>query len=181
MNKICKILSEKNGSAGVGTIIVFVIFIMIILPLMSFAMEHYRVDIVRHDTSVAVELSLISTLTTLDIGEASAENYDFDSTEFSDVFISYLATNMKLNKDLSITDKSLVDGDVVINNISYFGTANLPYTNPNTSEVFTRPYFNVELQLEMHPSMFRQMFLELTGRNRFFYTFYDDVSMPVNN
>jgi|LGOV01.1.fsa_nt_gb Na+-transporting methylmalonyl-CoA/oxaloacetate decarboxylase gamma subunit len=180
MNSI-NAINNKKGSTGVGVVIMVVILLLIIMPFISQVFERVRINIIRNDTTTAVEISLRSALVALDIEQASAETIDFNNTEFRSVFQSYLATNMNLNNDLSVSTSSLVDGDVTINSIQYYGTANLPYTNPHTGEVFTRPYFNVELNLIIKPSLFRKMIHEITGVEEFHYTFYDDVSMPIDN
>lgn len=181
MNRLKAILKSEEGSSGVGVIIIVVLFILIFLPILSQVMERNRINIVRNDTVKAVDLSLKSALISLDLTRASAEVYDFDSAEFRSLFEHYLAENMNLNPDLSVTDLSLVDGDVKINQLRYIGTAQLPFTNPNTGKTYNRPYFNVELELIIKPSLFRKIIQDMFGVEDFHYTFYYDASMPINN
>lgn len=181
MNRFKESLSNERGSSGIGIIIAIVVFILMILPVLSQVMERNRVNIVRNDTVTAVDLSLKSALIALDLNQASAEVYDFNNSEFNNLFQHYLSSNMNLNPDLTVTDDSLVDGDVTINSIQYHGTDNLPYTSPVTGRTYNRPYFSVELVLIIKPSLFRKMIHDLVGIDEFHYTFYYDVSMPVNN
>lgn len=174
-------LDNEQGEVGVWMLIVLVLVILIVIPFVSQTIERYRINILRNDTTTAVEMAMYSTLISLDLNGASAEFYDFDNTEFNLKFREYLALNMNLNPDLSDTASSLVDGDVVINSINYYGSAFLPYTNPNTGKVFTRPYFSVELRLVIMPSLFRKVVLQIAGVEEFYYTFYHDISMPIDN
>jgi len=181
MNVFSKVQNEEKGNVNVSVVISIVVFVMIMLPILTLGIERYRINIIRNDTSTAVEISLLSSLTALDIYEASSEAYNFESDEFISTFTHYLSLNMRLNPDLTDTERSLVDGDVTINEIRYVGTDNLPYMNPNTGEVFVRPYFNIELNLIISPSIYRKMILDVSGVDGFHYTFFDDVSMPIDN
>lgn len=180
MNKFKKFIKDEKGEFGIGVIIVFVIFLLIIFPILSQIMERNRINIIKIDTTTAVEVSLKSTLVSLNINDASAKIYDFNNTEFINIFKHYLALNMDLNNDLSITDKSIVDGNVKINEIQYHGSSDLPYTSL-TGKVYNRPYFNVQLRLIIKPSLFRKLIHNITGIENFYYTYYHDISMPINN
>lgn len=172
---------DEEGSMGLGFISSIVIFILIMLPILSLVFERNRINLIRNDTTTSVELALESTLASLDLSEASVETYDFESDEFENIFKSYLAYNMRLNDDLSVRNSSLVDGDVTLNELDFYGSAYLPFEDERTGKIYERPYFRVELYLIIKPSMFRKLIHEITGVEEFHYTYYHNISMPVDN
>lgn len=174
---------DEAGGLDLGVAIVCGLMLLVImgLPVLAQMIERTRINVIREDTMDSVDYALKSAITALNVNEASAENFDFKSAEFRGIFNAYLAYNMKLNADLTDSDASMVDGPVTVVGIEYYGSDELPYTDPRTSKVYHHPFFTVELKLIINPSMFKALILELSKKEDFHYTFVHHVLMPIDN
>lgn len=175
-----KVLKDNAGNVSLWVIGGIVVFFLIILPVVSQIIERHRVNIIRNDTVTAVDLALRSAIVSLEEYQAESQDLAFDSVEFRAFFESYLAKNMNLNADLTPTDNALVDGAVIINELDFHGSAELPFTSPVTGKTYNRPYFSVKLRLIIAPSLYREAIQKLVGISEFHYTFYYDVSLPID-
>lgn len=180
MKKLKNLLQDESGGAATWVIGGIILFILVILPVLSQTIERNRVNIIRNDTVTAVDLSIRSAIVSLEENQATSRDYAFNSAEFRALFEGFLAKNMNLNSDLSATDNALVDDTVVVKQLAYHGSADLPFTSPVTGKTYNRPYFSVELQLIIAPSLYRQVIHDLFGISGFHYTFYYDASVPVD-
>jgi hypothetical protein len=176
MNTLYK---SNKGNAAFDIVIFVMIIIFIIFPVFSVICEKYMIVTEAQFIKDSLDMTNLAAYNAMN-NEALGRNViRFDSEEVMELYKKMLAKNLKLNEDLTPTVGSIAEGRVTIDSLICY-TENLPVKCLN-GRLITRPSIHSVVTVPVRPVLYRQLILELTGREYLELKVRVDSELPVNN
>lgn len=170
---------DNRGSAGLDVLIFAVAFlIFVVFPVYSIVMEKAIINIKSVDIIDAIDMSNTAIYKDLNVPYTSVMIVDFNS-DIDNTYNQVLAENLKLNPDMTPKVGSLAEGTVVVNSLEIY-SGGFPATCPN-GRVINRPTVHSVVSIPVKPSLYREIILNLAGRDQFDLVIHRDTELPVNN
>ncbi len=169
----------RKGSAAVDVVIFAAIVVFVILPVFSVIMEKYLLLTKAQTIKDAVDMANISAYNALNTARLGKTGVDVDEAVAEDIFQGLLALNLKLKADLTPLPGSLAEAKVTIKALIVFSAA-LPAECPLGTKI-TRPAVHSVIVIPVRPSLYRQLLLNLLGKQFIELEVHVDSDMPVNN
>jgi len=168
-----------SGSAIVDVVLGAAIIVFVVLPLFSAVIEKYIVMNKAQIIRDAVDMTNISTYNAINAGNLGKSIITLDSVEVDSIYRTLLAENLNLNNDLSPKTGSIAEGPVNIDSLLIF-TSGFPTVCPNNNEI-NRPSVHSYITIPVRPSLYRQVILNILGKQYVEFKVHVDSEIPVNN
>jgi hypothetical protein len=172
-------IRDETGSGVVDVIIAAALIVFVILPSVSIVLEKFIImnksQIIKDAVDIA-NISLYNAINTVYLGK---NVINMDKAYVEHIYRTLLAENLNLNFDLTPKENSIVDGEVKIESIIIY-TGEFPLKCPDGTDI-KRPSVHSSLTLPLKPSLFRQMLLDILGREQMELKVHVDSEIPVNN
>ncbi|GKX32298.1 hypothetical protein SH1V18_47780 [Vallitalea longa] len=157
---------NEKGEIGVFELILFTgIVLFILMPIFTAAYEKQIMYKIGRDSNDIIKDSLEATYVTLNIKRGSTKKIEFDD-KFKRTFESYIRENMKLNVDFTPKDESMADAKIKVLELKRIN--------------YPRKSVKVKLLLPIKPHLYRQIILDLMGKEWIGYEIVQEVSLPVD-
>ncbi len=170
---------NEKGSTLVDMLIFLFIIVFIVLPLFAAVVEGYlllnKTQILRD----AVDMASISSYIAINGSVLGRKEIKVDADMLSEIWSSFLATNLKLAPDLTPEKGSIVDGRVEILELEAY-TSGLPLVCSNGDRLL-RPSIHSVVSFPVMPSLFGKMILKLSGCEYFKIIIHIDSEIPMND
>lgn len=168
----------RRGSAAVDVIIGAAMIIFVILPLFSAVIERFillnKAQIVRD----ALDMTNISAYNSLRTWELGKTTVSFESGKALQIYRVLLSENLNLDEGLNPLSRSIAEDTVSIDSIVIY-TGELPTVCPNGTHL-TRPSVHSCVSIPVRPSLYRQLLLDLIGRDYLDMRVHMDTEIPLN-
>jgi len=174
-----KLIKSSKGSALSDILIGTAIIVFVILPVFSAVVEKYLINNKIQIIKDAVDLTNISTYNALNTVRLGKNQVFINESEAEAVYRTLLAKNLHLNGDLSPCSDSVADGTVVVDSIIVY-TEGMPLTCPCGTSI-KRPSVHSVVKVPVRPVLYRQVILEIMGKQHIEFTVHVDSEIPVNN
>lgn len=172
-------VSFEKGSTVADVIIFAFIIIFVILPILSFVLEKYIIANKAQIIRDAVDMTNVSTYNAINAGLLGMNAVQFDKAEADDVYKNMLIKNLNLHNDLSPDKNSIADGTVTIDSIIVYVNG-FPLKCPE-EVIITRPTVHSRITVPVKPLLYRQILLNLLGKQYIELKVHVDSEIPVNN
>ena len=169
----------RRGSATVDVIIGAAMIIFVILPLFSAVVERFillnKAQIVRD----ALDMTSISAYDSLNTRELGKTSVGFESGSVLQIYRILLSENLNLDEGLNPLYRSIAEDTVGIESIAIY-TEGFPVVCPNGTHL-TRPSVHSFVSIPVRPSLYRQLLLDLIGKDYLEMKVHMDTEIPVDN
>jgi hypothetical protein len=170
---------DETGSAVMDVIIAAALIVFLILPTASVVLEKFIIINKGQIIKDAVDITNISLYNAINAVSLGKNIISMDEAHVELIYKSLLAENLNLNFDLTPKENSIVDGEVKIDSIIIY-TGAFPLKCPKGTDI-KRPSVHSCLTLPLKPSLFRQVLLDILGRQHMELKVHVDSDIPVNN
>lgn len=171
-NRGCK------GSSVVDVVIGTAIIVFIILPLFAAVIEKYimltRAEIIKD----AVDITNISVYNSINSGYLGKSVVTFDEEYLYSLYKEMLKVNLNLNEDLTPAEHSIADGRVEIESVILYEDS-FPLLCPCNIEI-KRPAVHSVINVPVKPSLFREIILNMLGRQFVELKIHVDSDIPLD-
>ncbi len=171
--------SNEKGSAVVDVVIAAAMVIFIILPVFSVAMEKYvlmeKAKIIRD----SVDMTNISAYNALNTGNLGRTSIHLDRTETLGIFKKLLCVNLGLDEGLNPKNGSIAEGRVEVSSLEIY-TEGFPLICPSGTMI-VKPSVHSCINVPIKPSLYREVILNLLGKEYINVEVHVDSEIPVNN
>lgn len=168
-----------RGSAAVDVIIGAAMIVFVVLPLFSAVIERFillnKAQIAR-DALDMTNISAYNSLNAWDLGKSSV---GFEYGKSLQIYRALLSENLNLDDGLSPLPRSIAEDTVAIESIAIY-TQGLPVVCPNGTDL-TRPSVHSCVSIPVRPSLYRQLLLDLIGKEHLDMKVHIDTEIPVDN
>ena len=176
----CLFRCNNKGITVLGLLTAVAIIVFVIFPVFAAVIERYiilnKAQIIRD----AVDLANISIYNALDAGDMGKNTVSLDYGNVSSIYRSMLATNLNLNPtNLNPLPNSIADGPVTIDSLVIY-TGGFPVTCPNGT-ILKRPSVHSCVIIPVKPSLYRQIILDMMGKQYVELKIHVDTDIPVDN
>lgn len=168
-----------RGSAAADVVLGAAIIIFVILPVFSVVIEKYIIYNKLLAIKDAVDMTNISAYNAINAENLGRNVVTIDNEKIDSLYRYLLARNLNLNSDLSPHPDSIAEGTVNIDSIIIY-TGGFPLTCPGGTE-FKRPAVHSTITVPVKPSLYRQIILDMIGREHIELKVHVDSDIPVNN
>ncbi|HEX2945144.1 MAG TPA: hypothetical protein VHT96_04240 [Clostridia bacterium] len=168
-----------GGSAVAEVVIMAAMLVFVVFPLFSSVVERYVLLDKARLIKDSADLTNISVYNALD-----AENLGKVKVELSDakaygIFEELLSRNLRLDGGLNPEDGSVAEAKVEILSLAIYKEG-FPKVCPNGS-IIVRPAVHSSINVPVRPSLYRDIILNLLGRDHIDAVVHVDSEIPVNN
>lgn len=174
-----KIFSSSRGSAAFDIVIFAAVIIFVIFPVFSMVYEKYIIVTEGQIIKDAIDMANISTYNALNNRALGKDAILFNNEEMMSIYRGLLGKNLKLDGSLTPEPGSIAEDTVTINSLVCY-TEELPAVCPNGNSI-KRPSIHSLVTVPVRPVLFRQIILELLGKEYVELKVHVDSELPVNN
>lgn len=175
-------LKEKNGSIGVGTVLVTVMIIILVLfPTSAFMFEKAKEGAIIGDVKKAIDSSVVESYRSLQAPFLSQEEFRADNGLFQFYIEESLKSNLKLENDFTPQDGSILNGPFSVNSLVFIGSNSLPYTDVSTGKIYDRPFVEINFTVRVKPMLYVSLITDALGGDYKELTSTRKVTLPINN
>ena len=171
--------NARRGSATVDVIIGAAMIIFVILPLFSAVVERFILFNKAQIARDALDMTNISTYNSLNTWELGKTSVSFESGRALQIYRDLLSENMNLDDGLNPLSRSIAEDTVSIESIVIY-TEGFPAVCPNGTHL-TRPSVHSCVSIPVRPSLYRQLLLDLIGKDYLDMRVHMDTEIPVDN
>jgi len=172
-------LQYRKGSAVTDLVISAAIIAFIILPVFSAVMEKYIIQNKAQIIKDAVDMTNVSTYNAIKADSLGRNKIELDAAETEEIYSSLLAANLRLDNDLKPLKDSIAEGKVTIDSLVIY-TDGFPLYCPDGCRI-ERPSVHSCVTVPVKPSLYRQVLLDLLGKDLVELKVHVDSDIPVNN
>lgn len=169
---------HRNGSSLAGAILAAAIIVLVVLPIFSFILEGYiftnKIQVIRD----AVDITNMAAVNSLDWVSLSKTGMDFDYGILRENYERILAENLLLDANLRPQAKSVLDGNVEIEELSVFMDG-FPLFCPLGTKL-NRSGIHSVIAFIVKPTLYGKVLWLLTGKEFFEFTMHTDTELPAD-
>lgn len=170
--------NARRGSAMVDVIIGAAMIVFVILPLFSAVVERFILFNKAQIARDALDMTNISTYNSLNSAELGKTSVIFVSGETQQIYRDILSENLRLDNGMNPLPQSIAEGTVRIESIIIY-TEGLPAVCPNGTHL-TRPSIHSCVSIPVRPSLYRQLLLDLIGKDYLDMRVHMDTEIPID-
>lgn len=174
-----RIFSGIEGSAVADVVLGAAIIVFVVLPVFSAVIERYIVINKAQVIKDAVDMTNISAYNALDADALSRTAITLDNGEIMDIYKSLLAENLRLKADMTPDTGSVADDKVAIDSIIVY-LDDFPQACPGGISI-KRPSIHSHVTVPVKPSLYRQVILQILGKEYVELEVHVDSDIPLNN
>jgi hypothetical protein len=179
---IKKIISNKKGALGVGTVLITVmIIILVIFPTTAFLFEQARMGAIVGDVRKAIDSSVVESYRSLQAPYLSQEEFRADNGLFQFYVEERLKSSLNLAMDYTPQEGSILSGPLTVNSLIFVGSNSLPYTDLSTGKVYNRPFVEINFTVRIKPMLYVSIITDTLGVEYKEITSTRKVTLPINN
>lgn len=177
--QLMKHIANKRGSGVVDVIIIAGLIVFLIMPVLSVVLEKFIILPRGQIMKDAIDISNIATYNALQVPQTSKVIVVPNNVQSLAIYRRLLAKNLNLNDDLTPKADSLADGPVTIDSLLIY-SGSFPVTCPN-GNTLNRTTVHAEVTIPVKPSLYREILLQLMGKEYVELKVHVDSEIPVNN
>lgn len=171
--------NTRRGSAAVDVLIGAAMIVFVILPLFSAVVERFILINKAQIARDALDMTNIAAYNSLSTGELGKTAVSFESGKALRIYRTLLSANLNLDDGLNPLPQSIAEDTVSIESIVIY-TGGFPVVCPNGTQL-TRPSVHSCVSIPVKPSLYRQLLLDLIGRDHINMRIHMDTEIPVDN
>lgn len=169
----------EKGSGTIDVIIAAAIIVLVILPIFSVIAERYIILNKAEIIKDAVDMTNVSVYNAINAGVLGKTQVDIELDKADDIYRRLLSENLNLNVDLSPRQNSLAEDDVKIKSIVFYSGEAIEECPEGI--VMDRPSIHSVIVVPIRPSLYRQLILNLLGKQYVELEIHVDSEIPINN
>lgn len=168
----------RKGSAAADVVIGAAIIVFVVLPVFSFIIEKYLILNKAQIIKDAVDMTNIAAYNAINAGNLGKAGVDIDMDKVEEIYRRLLMKNLNLAGDLAPLPGSLAEGRVSIKSLAVF-TGGFPDVCPEGTGI-SRPSVHSIISIPVRPSLYRQLILNILGKQFIELEIHVDSEIPVN-
>ena len=172
-------LNNNKGSSIAIIVLSTALIVFVLFPVFAAIIERYiiadKVEIIKD----AIDIANISTYMAIDKNNMGKDTITLQDETVNSIYRSMLAKNLNLDNNLNPNSSSVSDGAVIIKSLEIY-TSGFPLTCPDGT-IITRPSVHAYITVPLKPSLYRQIILQILGKQYVELIIHLDTEIPVNN
>lgn len=171
---------NKNirGSSLIDAILTATLIVLVILPIFSFILEGYiftnKIQVIR-DTVDITNMAAVNSLDWVSLGKTGVS---FDYGVLRENYKRILIENLLLDSNMRAKEDSLLDGNVVIEELAVF-TDGFPVICPLGTQLLRNGVHSV-IVFMVKPTLYSQVLRLLTGTEFIEFKMHTDTEIPAD-
>lgn len=170
--------SNKGVSSVFYVFVLSGIIVFILIPLLSAVMDKYILQNKLQKIKDSLDITNIAVFNAIVTEQYSIQVLSLDAPEVDSIYKRLLAKNLKLNEDLTPTESSVADGQVIVDEKVLY--ASVPNTCPYGTNI-VRPTIHCKITVPVKPILLRRMVYEVLGKDLFNLNIHVDTEIPIDN
>lgn len=172
-------LNFSKGSSVADVLVGAAIIVFVLLPVFSGVIEKYIILNKAQIIKDAVDMTNTAAYYAIEAENLSMNTVSMNSSSLVDIYSQFLSENLKLDYELCPLEDSIVKGEVSIDSIIIY-TEGFPLTCPEGTRI-TRPSVHSSITVPVRPLLYRQIILNMLGKEYIKLKIHLDTEIPVNN
>jgi hypothetical protein len=170
----------RKGSMGIGQVLFITFFIIfIVFPVFSFLIDKNIARLVASEIKESLDMSVIGAYNAVNENQYGKKTVDISQKSLENEFLKLFCKNMKLDKDLSPKDGSILEYPIKINELEYFGPDRIGDSCPCGNEV-VRPMVHLNFTFSLNPTLYRRVINRMSGKDKFSISIGYDIELPYD-
>lgn len=170
----------RRASIGIGQVLFITFFLVfVVFPVFSFLIDKNIARLIASEIKESLDMSVVGAYNAVNENDYGKKTVDISQKSLEKEFLKLFCKNMKLEKDLTPKEESVLEYPILINELEYFGSDRIGALCNCGNEII-RPTVHLNFTFSINPTLYRRVINRLSGKDKFSISVGYDIELPYD-